>query len=348
MKLLAAIGIAAAAALAFYLLRGAPPPRPLAAADWTVYAAQFVTPEGRVIDVDNKNVSHSESQGFGLVLAEAYDDRAAFDRMLGWTDANLRRDDGLYAWRYLADDGLPDRVPDKNNATDGDILICWALFRAAERWDEEGYRTQALSLADVIKTKLIVEREATTLLKPGLEGFFTDDKTVVNPSYWVFPALIEIGQATGDAIWRKLAADGAALMARAGQGRWNLPPDWLDLHAVPRPAAGFPPRFSFDAVRVPLYLAWAGLGDVAAFKPYADFWGRNDPPPAWVDLTDDSEAEYAVSPGVAAIHEIARARAQGRSIAALDLGALTQGQGYYSSSLFLLAKLAVHASGAAP
>jgi endoglucanase len=346
MKLLAAIGVLLAAGLAFYLLRGASPSSVPDDDDWRLYAKQFVTPEGRVIDVDNRNVSHSESQGFGLVLAEAHGDREAFDRMLTWTDANLRREDGLYAWRYLAEDGVSDPVPDKNNASDGDILICWALLRASERWDEDGYRQQALSLADVIKTKLIVERDGQTLLKPGLDGFFDNTKTVVNPSYWVFPALAEIAAATTDEAWRKLSTDGAALIVRTGQGRWGLPPDWLDLHTSSKPAADFPPRFSFDAVRVPLYLAWAGLGDAAAYKPYADFWGGKDAPAAWVDLTDGSEAEYAISPGVMAIRALALARAANKPITGLDLGALKEGQGYYSSSLFMLAKLAVRDAAA--
>ncbi|MFD2783222.1 glycosyl hydrolase family 8 [Novosphingobium pokkalii] len=68
-----------------------------------------------------------------MVLALEAEDRATFELIADWTNDNLLRSDvALHAWKY--DPSSPDRVPDRNNATDGDILIAWALERAGRQW----------------------------------------------------------------------------------------------------------------------------------------------------------------------------------------------------------------------
>ena len=63
---------------------------------WKSYKSRFVTEAGRVIDTANGQISHSEGQGYGMLLAVAALDRNAFDRICGWTRANLMvRDDQL-------------------------------------------------------------------------------------------------------------------------------------------------------------------------------------------------------------------------------------------------------------
>ncbi len=45
---------------------------------WNLYRQKFVTAEGRVVDDANGGISHSESQGYGLLLACLAGDRATF------------------------------------------------------------------------------------------------------------------------------------------------------------------------------------------------------------------------------------------------------------------------------
>jgi endoglucanase len=44
-----------------------------------------------------------------------------------------------------------------------------------------------------------------------------------------------------------------------GSGKANLPTDWVSLAAGGKlePAKGWPPRMSYDAIRIPLYVAWS-------------------------------------------------------------------------------------------
>ena len=68
-----------------------------------------------------------------------------------------------------------------------------------------------------------------------------------------------------DRAWQRVMGDGVQMLRTMRYGRWGLPSDWVEMsrtgHGMPqlRPAAGWPTRFSYDAVRVPLHLAWAGM-----------------------------------------------------------------------------------------
>lgn len=69
-------------------------------AEWSRYVESFVGDDGRVIDTGNNNISHSESQGYGLVLSVLANDQPTFERILGFTSTQLLvRDDGLAGWR---------------------------------------------------------------------------------------------------------------------------------------------------------------------------------------------------------------------------------------------------------
>jgi len=206
-------------------------------ADWMVgwrqFRDRFVSSAGRVVDVGNKGISHSEGQGYGLVFAVAAGDRDAFERIWGWTKSTLqtRPNDALLSWRWVPDSpdtgGDAGKVDDPNNATDGDLLVAWALARAAETWSEPLYQDVASLLARDILRLTVLERDGTLLMLPGTQGFRRDGAVILNPSYYVFPAIDVLGMVTGDVIWQRLSSDGADLIEAARFGRWNLPPDWL-------------------------------------------------------------------------------------------------------------------------
>ena len=55
---------------------GAEPPGPTPDPLWTAYRDRFISSEGRLIDNSAENVSHSEGQGYGMLLAAFAGDRA--------------------------------------------------------------------------------------------------------------------------------------------------------------------------------------------------------------------------------------------------------------------------------
>jgi endoglucanase len=318
---------------------------PIEPEHWKIFCGRFVLPEGRVVDTANGGISHSEGQGWALLCAEQMDDRETFDRLLAWTRRVLARPtDALFAWRFRPDGPRGGVVDDMNNATDGDLMIAWALLRAGRRWDVPAYTTQGTAIARDVLRLLVREVGDETVLLPGAVGFEQREHIVVNPSYYAFPALRALAQAVPDPTWLRLAADGVGLLRRARFGRWGLPADWLALPRLggrPAPAPGWPARFSYDAVRVPLYLAWAGMGREPAASGAARFWGdpQHQSMPAWTEFASDAVSPYPASTGIRAVAHLTIGR-QSESPSQPRWRSPGDAQDYYSAILCLLARLA--------
>ena len=316
-------------------------PRPAEATSlWDRFRAKLLAPAGRIVDTGNAGRSHSEGQGFAMLLAVAHDDRASFEALWDWTRTTLQiRDDALLAWAW---EQGPAAVVDRNNASDGDLFVAWALLRAAERWQRPSARTAAERiLADLVR-HCIVDRHGQRLLLPGAFGFVHADHVVLNPSYWVFPAFAAFAAAGIAGPWTELRASGLWLLDPFKDRPPGLPPDWCALgKGGIGPAPGFAYAFGFDAIRVPLYLRWALTA--AAARPWlapiaAHAAGDLGTTPAVVDLTSGATSAYPVSPGAAAILRLAR-QAVGDD-AGGDLPGWDDRLDYYAAALLLLAHLA--------
>jgi endoglucanase len=271
---------------------------------WRLYKQRFLDRSGRIVDTGNGGISHSEGQGYGMVLAVLSEDREAFAAMLRWVDATLGGQyGGLYAWRYDPRSANP--VSDPNNASDGDILIAWALALAGERWKIADYSRRSAELRAAVRRENVVERFGRQLLLPGKTGFVNGNEVTVNPSYYVWPALDMFARLDGKAAWGGVIASGEALLRQARFGPLKLPSDWVAVTgpAAVAPARDKPPRFGFDAIRVGLYAAMGGrtalTGDIAAW--WRAVLAQRRPVPAWIDVVTGEEAPYAVSSGGAAI-----------------------------------------------
>ena len=348
MKLALAAALAVVLVVAYWLQQSqqpvAPVPVRLSPELWQAFAEKYED-AGRIIDRDNQGISHSEGQGYGLLFAEATGDHQAFERIWQWTELTLQRPDGLFSWKFEPCATM-DRecVTDKNNASDAEILIAWALLKAHQRWQNARYLQEAAKIAEVASQHLIIRHQGELLLLPGVEGFVKDDRVTVNASYWVFPALEALADAFPEQPWQRLAETGRELMLAQGAGDYRLPPDWTDHSSAGfRPSSLFPARYSYDAVRVPLHLAWSSLPLTGEdFAPYLNFWRAHDPVPAWISLTDSEKAEYAWSTGMQAIARFVTARANNAPVDVQDLPLPNEYDGYFSWSLLLLTHLAIH------
>lgn len=308
---------------------------------WQAYRERFIE-QGRVVDHQQGDISHSEGQGYGMLMAVAAGDRERFDSLWGWTRGVLQRNDGLFSWRY---EPCPDEgatcITDYNNASDGDILIAWALLRAHRRWHDNNYYRHARRIAEAIAERLLVLHQERRLLLPGIEGFVDGDTLTLNPSYWVFPALEAFAREFEEPIWDEVAASGRWLLQQGRFGVHQLPPDWLVLEdGSLRISDKFPPRYSYNAVRIPLHQAWSVHGISAVeLIPYQSLWSEASSPPAWINLVDGSTSEFSWNTGMEAIAEFVRYRAEPQADA-LELPLPGEDEGYYSWSLTLLSHIA--------
>ncbi len=311
-------------------------------ADWQDFRRRFVADDGRVIDNVNGGVSHSEGQGWGMMLAVASNDRASFDLIADWTRRHLQiRPDALHAWRYVPRSQVP--VADHNNATDGDLFIAGALLRAAWKWNRPDLADAAAEIATDILQRLVREAGPRTVLLPGAVGFEQAHSLTINPSYYVLPLFEELASLRPSAAWGRLTEQGLALIDEGRFGRWRLSPDWLQVDRSTGAISADhqrPMRFSYDAIRIPLWLAWSGAGREVT-GDFLAYWHRHQPaPPAWIDLSNNSQAPYPAPPGMIAIGQIASELAQAgqnkMNFAALP--AVSASPDYYSAALTLLAR----------
>jgi endoglucanase len=317
--------------------------------EWARFRDMFMTADGRVVDTGNGGISHSEGQGWAMLCAARAEDRLSFQRLHSWSMRVLkRRQDELFAWRYTP--GRAMTVADSNNATDGDLFIAWALLEAGARWGRAEHTAQGTAIAREILRRLVRPAGGHVVLMPGLRGFERQQHVVLNPSYYAFPAIRALAAAVPDPMWLRVTADGIALLRRARFGRWRLPPDWLMLAQADErvsPAIGWPARFSYDAVRVPLYFAWVGLAEEPALTAPAQFWydQAHRHLPAWADFSNDGVSPYPASPGIEAVAQLSRLHYAGDTTNGLFGREIIAHSDYYSGALSLLVALAARDSG---
>lgn len=286
---------------------------------WTKYKNKWFNSEGYIRD-ESQNAAHSESTGYGLMFEVASGDKASFNKTLTWADTHLLNSEtGLYCWRYLI--GETDHVPDKNNATDGDILIAWALIKAARVWEDLTYLNRAKQIINAIKLKCTKEFGGYTLLLPGWTGFdhsdVEDDKSVtINPCYYIYGALKDFAIVTGDSIWTTIILDGESLTSNfivAMNPAEKILPDWFTVKEDGTFGwSQYHNRQSgWDAIRCPLYAYWYN-----STHPWVTLWKawyekyNNDVSklPARVDIATSgvADAMYSTYTGFKAVFNLVK------------------------------------------
>lgn len=305
--------------------------------DWTRYKARFIAPEGRLFDQSAEGVSHSEGQGYALVLAALHDDRDMFKKLWEWTQANLDiRGDALAAWRWRPGDNP--HVRDRNNATDGDLLIGWGLAEAGRRWGIKDYIAQARRIAFALRAKTVFPSPYGPALRPGVAGFGdedTSDGPLVNLSYWVFPAFDALSQAAPEVDWRDVERTGLALYDAAKFGPLGLPCDWISLKSGVAPAKDRPPVYAYELVRVPLYLAWGPPEAKPRLAALTQSWlGGTGGAPAVIDVERGVMTQSFSDPGYRAVAALARCAVSGEKFPQ-ELRSVGE-QNYYPATLHML------------
>ncbi|MEJ8473800.1 glycosyl hydrolase family 8 [Roseibium algae] len=274
---IAAAGLLSLVALPGLAATQVPQPGSITQAEWHTYVSHFVTEGGRVVDDANGNISHSESQGYGLLLAYLSKDQATFDQIWSFTETNMwLRDDGLVAWKW--DPATRPHIQDINNASDGDVLIAYSLALAAKKWNRSDLGDAALRIATAIATKLVFKTDEQWIITPAVTGFDSkdaEDGPVINLSYWIFEAFPVLAEMTKQGDLNKLTHSGVDLIQEARFGPDMLPSDWISLHDGMKPASGFPTEFSYNSFRIPLYLMRSGHESTELLKPFLNAMGSS-------------------------------------------------------------------------
>lgn len=312
---------------------------------WVSYKKEFISHDGRIIDYGQAKSSHSEGQGYGLLLALAYNDKDSFQKIWKWTDNNLAvRSDGLLAWRWgKRHDGQWD-VLDYNNATDGDILVAYALLKAGKQWKSGDYSARGLKIVKALKKELLFSWQGRTLLLPGYEGFAKDDAYIINPSYFIFSAFRLFAVVDDKDLWEKIRSDSLFILGKASFGAFGLPSDWIRLdQSGISPCLEKSPFFGYSAIRTLLYLSFEGSPPYPeGLKKILDVYNKLGYLPLKVDIERESLSLVTASAGFYAIYALS-AEKSGHNPLSLKLlreakeKLSNEDKSYYSYTLYLLA-----------
>ncbi len=229
---------------------------------WQAWKNAYMSIDGRVVDTLQQGASHSESQGYGLLLAASMGDADAFDAIDSWTMNHLAiRSDALLAWRWLPDQDVA--VPDSNNASDGDLFYAWALVRAAITLERPALIDRARKIASDLIDACIrphPDDSGRLVFTPAAAGFQRDTGLIINASYMMPLAMDAVATATGLQQLRVCAADSVTI--QADLAALGLIPDWIELRSDgPVPTADLSDNNGYEALRLPLFLIWSGQVD---------------------------------------------------------------------------------------
>jgi endoglucanase len=228
--------------------------------EWTDFIKRHVQADGRVVDLDTKaQQSTSESQSYGLFFALVANDRALFERILHWTDANLAAGTlgkRLPGWRWgLGEDGHW-KTLDDNSAADSDLWIAYALIEAGRLWSNRAYAALGRAML-----ALVVEKEVAPvdglgrMLLPGAVGFVEKDRWRLNASYLPLQLLRCFAAVDPKGPWGAMTDDTLKLIRESSPV--GFVPDWSGwkdgAYVVDEKNGNVG---SYDAIRV--YL-WAGM-----------------------------------------------------------------------------------------
>lgn len=228
---------------------------------WDAFKSKFIQTDGRVIDYAAAGISTSEGQAYALFFALVADDRAAFDRILGWTRSNLAGGDftaRLMAWKWGQKPDKSWGVIDANAAADADLWLAYILYQAGHQWHDGALRATAELVQARIDRELVVQVAGVgPVLLPGPQGFALDGGGFkLNPSYLPLPVLHGLAREAVNGPWAGLVKTTLAMLDAVTPQR--LAPDWIAV----RPEHGFALdgkaglAGGYDAIRT--YL-WAGM-----------------------------------------------------------------------------------------
>jgi endoglucanase len=212
---------------------------------------EYVEPDGRVVRRDEGGDVVSEGQAYGMLIAVAVGDETRFRSIWKWTKTNLRRADGLLAWRWA-----DNKVTGVNSAADADLDAARSLVLAGRRFNapelfEDGRRlgvailqTETVAVGTGVAPSSDVNPPGTWVAGSGriLVGgnWARTPPYVVNPGYFSPRAEWELFEASADRRWtestRPPRSVGWQLSPRAERETFEASADrrWLDITRTQR------------------------------------------------------------------------------------------------------------------
>lgn len=235
---------------------------------YEIYKTNFMSQDGRIIDYSRDSITTSEGQSYMLLRSLIMNDKPTFDLVFQWTKNNLQRPDKLFSWSW-GKTGQEYKILDENSASDADVDIAFALILACEKWNQNSYLDESLSIVRAIWDKETRRIDNYLVLMPGVEQT-NSEKIEINPSYFS-PYAFKLFHKYDDLHdWSLLVDSSYHYLAKSSEATESgLFPDWF-LIENNRIVLENSTRsdFSYDAIRVFPRVLWdyVNTGDKRALS----------------------------------------------------------------------------------
>lgn len=230
----------------------------------------------KIVAPEQQNAVTSEALGYGMLIAAALGDKAAFDKFHGYVKSHGGSGSGLMTWK----DGQ------SGSASDGDIDIAYALLMAEKQWPGGGYKAAGDSMAAAILSQDLVSNV--------VRGGSSFKNAQFNGSYFAPAAFRAFGSSFASAVTENYRLVNANITANSS----GVPTDWAD------PSSGNPSgpgsaqvtsditdgdngAMGYDSARVSWRLgldACLGGGNTTGLKAIVDFFSGKYDSGASIDL----------------------------------------------------------------
>ena len=195
---------------------------------------------------------------------------------------------------------------------------------------------------EVGRKLVLFKQKPGAILLPALDGFSAEhraDGPVVNLSYYVFPAFSRLPIVVPEYDWSGLSQAGLDFLKVARFGEAQLPVEWISAKdGVVKPATGFAAKFSYNSIRIPLYMAWAGIGDRIHYDPFLR-WAGGKGNLKVVDATTGKGGRGFEDPGFSAVGDLLKCLLP-KGKAPRRFATVQANQHYYPATLHLMAIVA--------
>ncbi|MGE0174462.1 MAG: glycosyl hydrolase family 8 [Oligoflexales bacterium] len=213
---------------------------------WSFYRFSFLD-DGRVIARDEGDITTSEGQSYAMLRSVWANDRESFDATWSWTQENLQRPDGLFAWKWKG------RVVDKNTATDADVDIALSLLLAGRRFENPKYAHQAMEVIKAAR-EIDITRAGTHYL-PTAGNWTKNDRYVkVHVGYLAPYAYENFAAIDKEFPWKNVVQTSYDILHWIYDGqKLPVPPEFIFVDRnsgkfyLRHPTTGQQAHFSYDA-----------------------------------------------------------------------------------------------------
>ncbi len=207
-----------------------------------------------IVDIGHNDI-RSEGMSYGMTVAALLGKQDLFDKLWKFAKTHMKNTEGdlagYYSWQVSTADFT---MMDPGAAPDGEEYFAAALLFAAKVFKNEDYKRDAVELISDMAHKPQAGDVYTMMdTNAGLVRFSPmKGNDYTDPSYNTVAFYRMYGEASGDAIWNKIADNSVAYLKKACHPVTGLAADYSEFDGTPKKTPWHPESDCFcgDAWRV--------------------------------------------------------------------------------------------------